>query len=46
MLTFRVVEKLDVIKHVSASMLAGCVCFSPYPFALEKLEKLSATALS
>jgi len=39
MLAFWVVEKLDVIKHVSASLLAGRISFPPYPLALEKLKK-------
>ena len=39
MLSFWVVEKFDIIKHILTSILAGCVGFSPDPLSFQKLEK-------
>ena len=39
MLTFWVIEKLDVIEDVCTSLLTGCIGFTPYAFSLEELEE-------
>jgi hypothetical protein len=36
---FWVVKHLDVVEHVSASILPGAVDLSPDPFPLQQLEK-------
>lgn len=46
MFALLVVEHPDVIEHVLPSFFAGFVGHAPDPFALEQIEKLSATALS
>lgn len=38
MAAFRVVERLDVVKHVAARRIPGHVGFLPDPFSLEQLE--------
>lgn len=39
MSAFWVVKHLDVVEHVSASILPGAVDLSPDPFPLQQLEK-------
>ncbi len=39
MLSFGVIEKLDVVKDVCTILFAGCVGFSPNSLALEKLKE-------
>ena len=39
MLTFWVIEKLDVIEDVCTSLLTGCIGFTPYAFSFEELEE-------
>lgn len=46
MAAFYVVEHLDVIEHITPSIFPRGVDFSLDPFPFQKLEKLSATALS
>ncbi len=36
---FWVVEHLDVVEHISASILPGAVDLSPDPLSLQQLEK-------
>ena len=39
MFALRIVEHLDVVEHVSASILPSAVDLSPNPFPLQQLEK-------
>jgi hypothetical protein len=39
MLTFWIIEKLDVIEDVCTSLLTGCIGFTPYAFSFEELEE-------
>ena len=39
MLSFWIVEKLDVIKYILPSLFAGGVGFSPDPLSFKELEK-------
>jgi hypothetical protein len=42
----RVVEELDVVEHILAGFGAGFILSASDAFALGRLKKLSATALS
>ncbi len=39
MLAGWIVEHLDVIEHILPSLIAGSICPSPDPFALEQIEE-------
>ena len=45
MLSFWIIEELDVIKHILPSQLAGGIGSPPDPFLFEKLEKALSNSI-
>ena len=39
MVSFRIVEHLDVVEHILPGVGPGFISPAPYPFALEQIEK-------